>query len=157
MDGVLCKATMAGYTPAEAVASIFTDHTTKIGVMAQVFTIVNDPMYDYPDWDSMKGWNYDLVAEAAVYQGSTTGQSKDNDQECGATGGMVTWHVDRDCHHVSAKAIDNLCKHMLMQHDDMANDVHPHGSRDTVLAEFTTDVAMKGADEDEEEDNDTPK
>jgi hypothetical protein len=25
-------------------------------------------MYDYPEWDAMKGWNKALVTNAAVYQ-----------------------------------------------------------------------------------------
>jgi len=68
MDGVLCAATVGGMSPQAGVDSIFTAQTTKIGVMAQVFTIVNDAQYDYPTWDSLDGWNFDLATDIAIYQ-----------------------------------------------------------------------------------------
>ena len=52
---------------------------------------------------------------------------------CRGTGGMVTWHVDRDCHALEASTMDNLCRRMLVDPtDDLTADVYPHGSRDTV-------------------------
>lgn len=143
MDGVLCKANMAGYTPEEAVASIFDAKTTKMGVQAQVFIVVNDPAYDYPDWDPLSGWNTDLVEDAAVYQGSTTGQ-KDGNTLCKATGGMVTWQVDRGCPMISAKKFDEMCKAMLEQSDPtMYKDTHPHNARVTTSASITSDSILE--------------
>ena len=89
-------------------------------------------------------------------QGSTTGQAADNDS-CRASGGMVTWHVDRGCHMASAKAIDNLCKNMLLQKDDMSEDVTAHGSRATVSPEFTTNAPMRDQPEDDDDEDDDEK
>jgi hypothetical protein len=106
--------------------------------------VVNDGTddYDYPMWNMLGGWNPELATNVAVYQGSTTGQSADNDQNCRATGGMVTWHVDRHCHKVSAKAFDNLCKQMLEIADDMSADVEPHGSRELVDPKYASHEIM---------------
>ena len=57
-------------------------------------------------------------AATAPSQGSTTGQKHGNDftpgaKACKGTGGAVTWQMDRGCHKVSAKSVDNLCKQML--------------------------------------------
>lgn len=141
MDGVLCKANEANLPPEDAVASVFDTKTTKIGVQAQVFTVVNDPAYDYPDWDAMKGWNPALRDDVAIYQGSTTGQRNGN-QICRGSGGMVTWQVDRGCHLISAKAMDHLCKAMKEQKDDMSEDTQPHDARKTTDAAITTDIPM---------------
>ncbi len=141
MNGVLCKANAGGLSPADAVASVFDTKSTKIGVQAQVFTVVNDPAYDLPDWDSMKGWNTALAEDVAIYQGSTTGL-KDGNKVCTSTGGMVTWQVDRGCHLISAKAFDNLCRIMKEQKSDMSGDVYPHNSRKTTAPAITTDVPM---------------
>ena len=50
--------------------------------------------------------------------------------------------VDRGCHHISAKAMDNLCKQMGMQADDMTSDMYAHNARVTTAAAITTNVAM---------------
>lgn len=145
IDGVLCAATKGNLTVQQAVDSVFTGQTTKIGVMGQVFTIVNPDSanlaYDYPGWNMLGSWNTDLAQDIAIYQGSTTGQTANNN-ECRWTGGMVTWHVDRECHKISAKSFDNLCKQMLEQADDMSPDVEPHGSRILVDPKYVTDVPM---------------
>ena len=141
MNGVLCKANEANLSPADAVVSVFETKTTKIGVQAQVFTVVNDSAYDYPDWEPLNGWNTALANDVAIYQGSTTGQKRGN-ESCRATGGMVTWQVDRGCHLISAKAFDNLCKAMKAQKADMSGDTHPHNARQTTAAAITTDVPM---------------
>lgn len=141
MDGVLCKANEANLDPSDAVAAVFTSKVALIGVQAQVFTVVNDDAYDYPDWDPITGWNKALASDVAVYQGSTTGQ-KDGNLDCRGTGGAVTWQVDRDCHLISAKAFDELCKAMLSQNDDMSSDTHAHNARETTAPEITTNVAM---------------
>ena len=118
------------------------DGTAKIGVQGMVVMVVNDAAYDYPEWNMMEGWHPDLVtdhlpgsfrsllsstvhilvvkprAATAPSQGSTTGQKHGNDftpgaKACKGTGGAVTWQMDRGCHKVSAKSVDNLCKQML--------------------------------------------
>lgn len=141
MNGVLCKANEANMAPADAAASVFESKTSKIGVQAQIFTVVNDPAYDYPDWEALKGWNTALAKDVAVYQGSTTGQ-KDGNKVCRGTGGMVTWQVDRGCHLISAKALDNLCKEMKAQKVDMSQDTRPRNARKTTDAAITTNVPM---------------
>jgi len=146
IDGVLCGATKGGLSVDQAVEAVFTSKTAKIGVMGQVFTIVNpksdDLRYDYPGWNMLGSWNTDLAEDIAIYQGSTTGQTANND-ECRWTGGMVTWHVDRKCHLVSAKAFDKLCEQMLtIPKDDMEPDVWPHGSRILVDPAYVSDVPM---------------
>ena len=89
----------------------------------------------------MTGFNKDLATNVAIYQGSTTGQ-KNGNEDCRGTGGMVTWQVDRGCHMISAAAMDNLCKTMKEQADDMSSDTHPHNARTTTAAAITTDIAM---------------
>jgi len=141
MDGVLCYANENSMATADAVDAVFDSKLAKIGVQGQVFTVVNDDAYDYPEWDMLYGWNSDLASNVAIYQGSTTGQ-KDGNFVCRGTGGVVTWQVDRGCHKVSAKAFDKMCKSMLEQSDDMSDDIHPHNARETVDAALASDVAM---------------
>ena len=43
---------------------------------------------------------------------------------------------------ISAKAMDNLCKQMGMQADDMTSDMYAHNARVTTAAAITTNVAM---------------
>jgi hypothetical protein len=141
MDGVLCYANENELDTATAVDAVFASGAAKIGVQGQVFTVVNDDAYDYPEWDMLNSWNYDLATNVAVYQGSTTGHN-DGNVVCRGTGGAVTWQVDRGCHKVSAKAFDNLCKAMLEQSDDMSSDTYPHNSRVVVDPALATDVEM---------------
>lgn len=102
----------------------------KIGVQAQVFTIVNDETYYYPDL--MRGMVVDgeMGTNMAKYTGSTTGTSRDNTMCSQYTG--VTWQVDRKCHMVSASSFDKMCADMKTQRDDMADDLYAHGSRTLV-------------------------
>lgn len=141
MDGVLCFANANDLSTPDALGAVFDSGIAKIGVQAQVFTVVNDDAYDYPEWDSLYSWNTDLAENVAIYQGSTTGLDNGN-VVCRGTGGAVTWQVDRGCHKISAKAFDQLCKSMLEQTDDMSGDTYPHTARDTVLPELTTDETM---------------
>lgn len=141
MDGVLCKANEFRFTPAQAVDSVFDSKTTKIGVQAQVFTVVNDPAYDYPDWDPLKGWNTALASNVAIYMGSTTSVRNGN-EVCRASGGMVTWQVDRACNLISAKTFDNLCKAMKAQNVDMTADTEAQNARVTTDPAITTSVPM---------------
>jgi hypothetical protein len=142
LDGVLCGATMAGLDIETAVDALVT-RAHNIGVEGQVFTIVNsdDPSssdYLRPTWDSMNSWDRELATDIAYYQGSTTGDAADNDQECRGTGGVVTWHVDRKAHLLEAATMDNLCRLMLViPSDDMSPDVAPHGARETTTPELS--------------------
>jgi len=124
-DGILCRLGEIGLENA------------KIGVHAQVFTIVNDEDYYFPDL--IKGMIKGVGGygkHITKYTGSTTGQSVNNDDSCsGYT--VATWQVDRNCHLISASSFDKMCMDMLAQADDMTLDVEPHGSRELVIDELT--------------------
>jgi hypothetical protein len=124
-DGVFCK------------DDILTDTAAQIGVQAQVFTIVNDETYYYPDL--MRGMIVDgsLGADIAKYTGSTTGTSRDN--EICSQFAPITWQVDRVCHLISASTFDKMCADMKAQRDDMSDDLHPHGSRELVADNLAAD------------------
>lgn len=104
-----------------------------IGVQAQIFTIVNDEEYYYPDL--MRGMIVDgkFGADMAMYTGSTTGTSRDN-TICSQYA-PITWQVDRECHMISASTFDKMCADMKAQRDDMSDDLHAHGSRELVSDE----------------------
>lgn len=105
----------------------------QIGVQAQVFTIVNDEAYYYPDL--MRGMIVDGSTKGAhitAYTGSTTGTSRNN--EVCSKYGPITWHVDRKCHLISASSFDKMCMDMKSQLDDMSDDFHAHGARLPVMA-----------------------
>merc|ERR1712242_619022 len=107
------------------------------GVQGQVFTIVNDEDYYYPELirgmivDSEK----DMGQKITVYSGSTTGTSRNN-QICSSYA-PITWQVDRKCHLISASSFDKMCADMLQMRDDMSGDIHPHGSRELVFRNLT--------------------
>jgi hypothetical protein len=130
-DGVFCGATaeiLGSLTP-QAIAD-------NVGVQGQVFTIVNDENYYYPDLirgmivDADHGMGQDM----AVYTGSTTGTSRNN-QICSSYT-PITWQVDRKCHLISASSFDKACADMKQMRDDMSGDLHPHGARELVLDEL---------------------
>merc|ERR1712194_846388 len=106
----------------------------NVGVQAQVFTIVNDEAYFYPDL--MRGMIMEggFGADIAYYTGSTTGTSRDNEL-CSAYS-PITWQVDRKCHLISASSFDKMCADMLQQKDDMSSDLHAHGARELVSDEL---------------------
>jgi hypothetical protein len=116
---------------------ILNDTATQIGVQAQVYVVVNDDSYFWPDL--MRGMivESDMGTDVAKFTGSTTGDSINNDM-CSQYS-PITWHVDRKCHMISASSFDKLCQDMLQQRDDMTDDVHPHGSRETVIDELAAD------------------
>jgi len=118
VDGVFCK------------DNILVDLPAQIGVQAQVFTIVNDEKYYYPDL--MRGMIVDemIGSDIAYYTGSTTGTSHNN-EICSAYA-PITWQVDRKCNIVSASTFDKMCADMKSQRDDMSDDLYPHGSRELV-------------------------
>jgi hypothetical protein len=121
-DGVFCT------------DGVLTDTASQIGVQAQVFTIVNDESYYYPDL--MRGMivDGDMGMDMAMYTGSTTGTKRDN--EICSRYAPITWQVDRKCQLVSASTFDKMCADMIAQRDDMSDDLYPHGSRELVSDEL---------------------
>lgn len=117
-DGVFCR------------DGVLTDTASQVGVQAQVFTVVNDEAFYYPDL--MRGMIVDgeKGADIAKYTGSTTGSSRNN--EVCSQYSPITWQVDRKCHLISASSFDKMCADMKTQRDDMSGDLYPHGSRELV-------------------------
>jgi len=127
-DGVFCT---AEEFPFESLPN-------QVGVQAQVFTIVNDEAYYYPDL--MRGMIVDgetMGKDMAIYTGSTTGTSRDN--EICSQYSPITWQVDRTCHMISASSFDKMCADMKSQRDDMSDDLYAHGSRELVDDAFAAD------------------
>merc|ERR1711966_544760 len=117
---------------------------SNVGVQSQVFTVVNDEMYYYPDL--LKGMivGGDYAQDVAFYTGSTTGTSRNNDDACSAYS-PITWQVDRTCHLISASSFDKMCADMKAQADDMTDDLHPHGSREVVAAKYPANNMKAGS------------
>jgi hypothetical protein len=130
-DGVFCN------LGADAIKTLTPQIVANaVGVQAQIFTIVNDEKYFYPNL--MRGWIQDgstYANDIAIYTGSTTGTSRDNDI-CSAYS-PITWQVDRKCHMISASSFDKLCYDMKNQKDNMADDLYAHGSRKLVAHKLT--------------------
>ncbi|KAL7479220.1 hypothetical protein ACHAW6_004960 [Cyclotella cf. meneghiniana] len=126
-DGVFCNLDMDAFSTLAA-----QDIANAVGVHGQVFTIVNDESYFYPDM--MRGMIIDeemgMGQDIAYYTGSTTGETRSN--EICSMYSPITWQVDRKCHMISASSFDKLCYDMMMQRDDMSDDLHAHGSRELV-------------------------
>jgi len=136
-DGVFCLAT------AEALGTLTHQNIADgVGVQGQVFTIVNDEDYYYPDL--IRGMivdsQHDMGQDVAVYVGSTTGTSRDN-QMCSAYT-PITWQVDRKCHLISASSFDKMCADMKQMRDDMSSDLHAHGARQLVWQNLTANTQM---------------
>merc|ERR1719188_506913 len=131
-DGVFCGATSAllGTLQPQDIAS-------SVGVQGQVFTIINDESYYYPDL--ARGMIVDvdnnMGQDIAAYTGSTTGTTRDN-SVCSAYT-PITWQVDRKCHLISASTFDKMCADMTQMRDDMSADLHPHGARELVWTSLT--------------------
>lgn len=126
-DGVFCNfASMATNT---------TQTHDNIGVQAQVFTVVNDESYYYPDLFKGMIVAGDYGDDIAYYTGSTTGTTRSN-TVCSAYS-PITWQVDRKCHLISASSFDKMCADMKAQSDDMSHDLYAHGSREVVTKELT--------------------
>lgn len=130
-DGVFCQ-----LGDGSAIVSGAATAHNNVGVQSQTFTIVNDEDYYYPDL--IKGaivagsdTNVNFWTDVAIYTGSTTGTSRNNDDSCSAYS-PITWQVDRKCHLISASSFDKLCADMKAQVDDMADDLYPHGARELV-------------------------
>jgi len=121
-DGVFCRDGIISLDPLNTYQ--------KIGVQAQVFTVVNDESYYYPDL--MRGMlvEGEKGADVAKYTGSTTGTSRNN-RICSRYT-PITWQVDRKCHLISSSAMDKLCADMNNQRDDMSPNTAPGGARELV-------------------------
>jgi len=133
-DGVFCRDDIVNYALDQT-----NDINTwdAIGVQAQVFTIVNDEDYFYPDM--MRGMivDGDFGSDIGHYTGSTTGTSRSNTMCSAFT--PITWQVDRKCHLISASSFDKMCADMLNQADDMSGDTHAHGARELVSDALAAD------------------
>jgi len=125
-DGVFCVDGVISLSPLNTFE--------KIGVQSQVFTIVNDEHYYYPDLIKGMIVDGDFGADVAKYTGSTTGTSRNNEVCSRYT--PITWQVDRKCHMISASTFDKMCQDMKAQADDMSGDLHPHGSRELVAHRY---------------------
>jgi hypothetical protein len=127
-DGVFCTAGIISLDPLNTFSTI--------GVQAQIFTIINDEDYYYPDL--IRGWINDGVygSDVVKYTGSTTGTTRDNEICSRFT--PITWQVDRTCHLISASSFDKMCADMKTQADDMSSDLHAHGARELVADEFAS-------------------
>lgn len=126
-DGVFCNLDLETFSTLGA-----QDIASAVGVQAQIYTVVNDEAYFYPDL--IRGWIVDevddMAQDIAYYTGSTTGTSRSNTICSQYT--PITWQVDRKCHMISASSFDKLCYDMKLQRDDMSSDLHAHGSRELV-------------------------
>jgi len=129
-DGVFCGLTSELATALLGAPQGIADN---VGVQGQVFTIVNDETYFYPDL--IRGMLVDnehsMGIDISSYTGSTTGTSRDNAMCSAYT--PITWQVDRKCHLISASSFDKMCADMKQMRDDMSSDLHPHGARELVL------------------------
>jgi len=123
-DGVFCHF-------AKGIISLDPLNTySKIGVQGQVFTIINDERYYYPDLIRGMIVDGEMGQDITRYTGSTTGTTRSN-QVC-STYTPITWQVDRKCHLISASSFDKMCADMKTQRDDMSDDLYAHGARELV-------------------------
>jgi len=132
-DGVFCgidaEVSTYGLTPQDIASSV--------GVQGQVFTIINDEDYFYPNL--IRGMivdsDHNMGTDVGIYTGSTTGTTRNN--EVCSSYSPITWQVDRKCHLISASSFDKLCADMMQMRDDMSGDIHPHGARELVWKNLT--------------------
>jgi len=144
-DGVFCNDGIIKVAPLNTFE--------KIGVQSQTFVIINDEAYYEPNLiqgmltgaASVTGMP-PRAADMAMYTGSTTGTSRDN--EICSRFAPITWQVDRTCHVVSASSFDKLCQDMKANlangGDDMSGDYYPHGARTLVANPFTANNLIDG-------------
>ncbi|KAL3815557.1 hypothetical protein ACHAXA_001961 [Cyclostephanos tholiformis] len=124
-DGVFCNLPLETFLTLGA-----QDIASAVGVHGQVFTIVNDESYFYPDMIRGMIVDKEMGKDIHIYTGSTTGETRSN--EMCSQYAPITWQVDRKCHMISASSFDKMCYDMKMQRDDMSDDLHAHGSRELV-------------------------
>jgi hypothetical protein len=125
-DGVFCKGHIISLSPLNTFQ--------KIGVQAQIYTIVNDESYFFPDMFRGMIVEGNFGQDIGKYTGSTTGTSRSNEICSRYT--PITWQVDRKCHLISASSFDKMCADMKQQADDMSDDLHAHGARELVLTKL---------------------
>jgi len=132
-DGVFCRSGIISLSPLNTFSTI--------GVQSQVFTIVNDENYYYPDL--IRGMVVDgqMGGDVARYTGSTTGTTRSNEICSRYT--PITWQVDRQCHLISASSFDKMCADMIAQKDDMSGDLYAHGSRELVANEIAANNLVR--------------
>lgn len=128
-DGVFCNLPLETFLTLGA-----QDIASAVGVHGQVFTIVNDESYFYPDMIRGMIVDKEMGKDIHIYTGSTTGETRSN--EMCSQYAPITWQVDRKCHMISASSFDKMCYDMKMQRDDMSDDLHAHGSRELVKDEL---------------------
>lgn len=137
-DGVFCRALETDPDTGNTIITFNPQNTHEaIGVQGQVFTVVNDERYYYPDLFRGMIVDGDRGTDIAYYTGSTTGTSRDNVVCSQYT--PITWQVDRKCSLISASSFDKLCADMKSQRDDMSIDLYPHGARELVTNELAAD------------------
>jgi hypothetical protein len=144
-DGVFChfNGTVHGAGGAsDLFASDGQGLANGVGVQSQIFVIVNDESYYYPDLIRGMIVDGDFGKDVAAYTGSTTGTSRSN-KMCSAYS-PITWQVDRKCHMISASSFDKMCADMKQQADDMSDDLYAHGSRELVWKNLTADNLVAG-------------
>jgi len=129
-DGVFCIPENLGETP------------SSVGVQAQIFTIVNDEAYYWPDLFRGMIVEGQMGSDMAFYTGSTTGDGRNN--EICSTYAPITWQVDRKCHLISASTFDKMCADMKAQRDDMTDDLRAHGARELVAPEYSANNKVSG-------------
>lgn len=128
-DGVFCNADRLDLTKLPQ----------QVGVQAQIFTIVNDDSYYYPNLFNgmIVDPTFKMGTEITKYVGSTTGTTRNN-TICSAYS-PITWQVDRKCHMISASTFDKMCADMKSQRDDMSDDLYAHGAREVVKKKYVAD------------------
>ncbi|KAL3905123.1 MAG: hypothetical protein SGILL_009805 [Bacillariaceae sp.] len=108
-DGIFCNPDNVDLSGLSA-----QDIANNVGVQAQIFTIINDEDYYFPDLIDGMLIDEERGVEITAYTGSRTGRDFDDEvseMRCDDVS-PVTWHVDRVCHLLSASALDELCRDM---------------------------------------------
>lgn len=127
----------AGVGIADGLGGAFARSNNPIAlVVGQVVQVTTDDA-DCVD-DMMHTWQDVAKGEWALYLGSTTGMSYNNEVCSPYT---VNWNVDTKCRRVCAKSVDAMCKTMIEEYG-MSKDIMPHGSRVLVAPEFSSSKLM---------------
>lgn len=134
-DGVFCHFNLVLDGTVDLAAAGGTNGA--IGVQGQIFQLINDESYYYPNLISGMIVDGDFGKDMVKYTGSTTGTSRDN-VICSVYT-PITWQVDRKCHLISASSFDKMCADMMAMKDDMTDDLYPHGARELVADELAAD------------------
>ena len=114
LDGVFCRIEDLDIATPGATA-------LQIAIQAQVFTIINDEEYYYPDLLRGMIVTGDYGQDVVAYVGSTTASSvlannnNNNNNNLCSQYSPISWHVDRQCRLISASSMDKLCADLLQQ------------------------------------------